>query len=259
MKPKLAEPPLRPGLPAEEVPLPEQHLVSLVAPASFEAEQYRILRHTVEQRHRESGLRTLAITSPTGSDGKTTTSINLGGALAQGRDTRVLLLEADLRRPAILRQLGLKTVGPGLVEAVLDSGLRLGDVVRTLSAYNLDVLPSGKPPLAPYEVLKSPRLGELIRQARESYDYVVIDTPPVVPCPDYRLLEKAVDGTILVVAAHKTPRGLVEAAVSLIDPARMLGLVFNGDSGRGSRYQDHYYTAPAEKRSAPVQWFSRRR
>jgi capsular exopolysaccharide synthesis family protein len=243
----------------DQVPLPEQHLVSLVAPTSFEAEQYRILRHTVEQRHRESGLRTLAITSPSGSEGKTTTSINLGGALAQGRDTRVLLLEADLRRPSILRQLGLKPGGPGLVEAVLDSGLRLSDVVRACSAYNLDVLPSGKPPLAPYEILKSTRLGELLAQARESYDYVVIDTPPVVPCPDYRLLEKAVDGTILVVAAHKTPRGLVDAALSLLDPARVLGLVFNGDSGRGTRYQDHYYSAPAEKRRPPAQWFSRRR
>jgi succinoglycan biosynthesis transport protein ExoP len=259
MKPKLAEPTVRPGPLVDQVPLPEQHLVSLVAPTSFEAEQYRILRHTVEQRHRESGLRTLAITSPSGSEGKTTTSINLGGALAQGRDTRVLLLEADLRRPAILRQLGLKSGGPGLVEAVLDSGLRLSDVVRTCSAYNLDVLPSGKPPLAPYEVLKSPRLHELLGQARDSYDYVIIDTPPVVPCPDYRLLEKSVDGTILVVAAHKTPRGLVDAALSLLDPARVVGLVFNGDSGRGSRYQDHYYSAPAEKRPPPVSWFSRRR
>ena len=207
MKPKLAEPPVRPGPLVDEVPLPDQHLVSLVAPTSFEAEQYRILRHTVEQRHRDSGLRTLAITSPSGSEGKTTTSINLSGALAQGRDTRVLLLEADLRRPAVLRQLGLKPGGPGLVEAVLDSGLRLVDVVRTCSAYNLDVLSSGQPPLAPYEVLKSPRLVELLEQARQTYDYIVIDTPPVVPCPDYRLLEKWVDGTILVVAAHRTPGG----------------------------------------------------
>lgn len=245
---------------AEEVPLPEQHLVSLVAPTSFAAEQYRILRHTVEQRHRESGLCTLAVTSPSGSEGKTTTSINLGGALAQARDARVLLVEADLRRPAILRQLGLGSGGPGLVEAVLDSGLRLSDVVRSCPAYNLDVLPCGKPPLAPYEVLKSSRVRELLDQARESYDYVIIDTPPVVPCPDYRLIEKAIDGTLLVVAAHKTPREMVDAALGLLDPARVLGLVFNGDSGRGSRYEDHYYGQPATgKRRVAVQWFSRRR
>jgi capsular exopolysaccharide synthesis family protein len=243
----------------EHVPLPEQHLVSLVAPTSFEAEQYRILRHTVEQRRRDSGLCVLAVTSPSGSEGKTTTSINLAGALAQSADARVLLLEADLRRPSMLRQLGLSTSGPGLVEAVLDSALRLHDVVRPCPAFNLDVLPCGTPPLAPYEVLKSSHLGELLDQARQQYDYVVVDTPPVVPCPDYRLIEKSVDGTILVVAADRTPRTLVDAALSLLDPARVLGLVFNGDSGRGTRYQDHYYAPPAEKRRAPVQWFSRRK
>jgi len=253
------KPPTRAGSAGDQVPLPEQHLVSLVAPTSFEAEQYRILRHTVEQRHRDSGLRVLAVTSPSGGEGKTTTSINLAGALAQGRDTRVLVLEADLRRPAVLRQLGLKSGGPGLVEAVVDSALRLHDVVRPCPSFNLDVLPCGHPPLAPYEILKSPRLAELLDQARETYDYVVVDTAPVLPCPDYRLLEKSVDGTILVVAAHRTPRGLVDAALGLLDPSRVLGLVFNGDSGRATKYQDHYYAAPAEQRSAPVQWFTRRR
>jgi capsular exopolysaccharide synthesis family protein len=261
MKPKLhggaamsrpAAPPSR-----EEVPVPEAHLVSLVAPTSFEAEQYRILRHAVEQRHRDSGLRTLAVTSPSGGEGKTTTSINLGGALAQGREARVLLLEADLRRPAVLRQLGLHGESPGLVEAVLDAGLCLADVIRPCPTYNLDVLPSGKPPLAPYEVLKSPRLGELFDQARAAYDYVVVDTPPVLPCPDYRLLEKAMDGTVLVVAANRTPRDLVDAALGLLDPTRVLGLVFNGDRAPGRRYQDHYYTRPSHPRPAP--WLSRRR
>jgi capsular exopolysaccharide synthesis family protein len=254
----------RKARPAAQVPLPEQHLVSLVAPTSFEAEQYRILRHTVEQRHRDAGLRVLAVTSPSGSDGKTTTSINVAGALAQARDARVLLLEADLRRPSMLRQLGLDAAGPGLVEAVIDSGVALDDVVRSCPAYNLDVLPCGKPPLAPYEVLKSPRLLALLEQAREAYDYVIVDTPPVVPCPDYRLLEKAVDGTLLVVAADRTPRGLVDAALGLLDPARVLGLVFNGDESRARRYQDQYYAAPAEKRPplpwrTPAHWFSRKR
>jgi capsular exopolysaccharide synthesis family protein len=262
MKPQLrATTPSRPG-PAspERVPLPEPHLVSLVAPTSFEAEQYRILRHAVEQRHRDSGLRVLAVTSPSGAEGKTTTSINLAGALAQAREARVLLVEADLRRPGVLRQLGLSGSGPGLVEAVLDSARRLSDVVRDCPAYNLHLLPCGTPPLAPYEVLKSPRLTELLDEAREAYDYVVIDTPPVVPCPDYRLLEKAVDGTILVVAADRTPRGLVDAALGLLDPARVLGLVFNGDSGRGRRYEDHYYGSPAARPATkPVQWFRRRR
>jgi succinoglycan biosynthesis transport protein ExoP len=234
--------------PREETPLPAPHLVSLVSATSFPAEQYRILRHTVEQRHRDQDVRVVAVTSPGGREGKTSTSINLAGALAQARETRVLLFEADLRRPSILRQLGLSTEGCGLVDAVLDASLGIADVVRSCPDYNLHVLPAGDPPLAPYEVLKSHRMGELLQEARAAYDYIVVDTPPVVPCPDYRLLEKLLDGTVLVVAADKTPRQVVDAAAALIDPAKMLGLVFNGDNGRDTRYQDHYYAAPPAAR-----------
>lgn len=261
MKPKLrsAPAPQTHAGPRAETATPAPHLVSLVAPTSFAAEQYRILRHTIELRQRESGLRVVAVTSPGGGEGKTTTCLNLAGALAQGRDTRVLVFEADLRRPSVLRQLGLPGGGRGLVDAVLDS-LPLADVVRTCADHNLHVVPAGAPPLAPYEVLKSARMGELLQEARAAYDYVVVDTPPVVPCPDYRLLEKHVDGTLLVVAADRTPRQVTDAAEGLVDADKTLGLVFNGDTGRGTRYQDHYYAmeAPTARHRAG-QWFGSRR
>src|SRR5437879_7491708 len=76
----------------------DEHLVSLVSPATFPAEQYRALRHSVEEMRRERGLQVIAVTSPTPGDGKTTTAINLAGALAQAPDLRVLLVEAELRR-----------------------------------------------------------------------------------------------------------------------------------------------------------------
>src|SRR5207302_7946689 len=92
------------------------HFVSLVTPATFEAEQYRALRHMIEELHASSGLAVVAVSSPSVGDGKTTTAINLAGALAQSPDARVLLIDADLRRPSLARHLSLQgSPSPGLV------------------------------------------------------------------------------------------------------------------------------------------------
>src|SRR6266851_3657727 len=84
-----------------------EQLVSLLAPDSFAADQYRGLRHSVERLRKESGLQVLALTSPTPGDGKTITTLNLAGALAQGQDSRVIVVDADLRRPSVAEYLGL--------------------------------------------------------------------------------------------------------------------------------------------------------
>ncbi len=81
----------------------------------------------------------------------------------------------------------------------------------------------------PYELLQSPRLGELLEEARRSYDYVVIDTPPLVSIPDCRAIARCVDGFLVIVAAHRTPRKLVEEALTVVDPAKVIGIVFNCD------------------------------
>src|ERR1044072_1181514 len=85
----------------------DDHLVSLVAPAPFEAEQYRALRHTIEQLHKSRDLSIVAVSSPGVGDGKSTTAVNLAGALAQAQDARVLLVDADLRRPSLSKLLAL--------------------------------------------------------------------------------------------------------------------------------------------------------
>src|SRR5437762_12423060 len=139
----------------------DEHLVSLVSPATFPAEQYRVLRHFVEEMRRERGLQVVAVTSPTPGDGKTTTAINLAGALAQAPDLRVLLVEADLREGSLARRLGLDVnMRPGLVEAILDPNLTLDAVAHADHNLNLSVLTGGRLPSAPYEVLKAPRVGE---------------------------------------------------------------------------------------------------
>jgi capsular exopolysaccharide synthesis family protein len=220
----------------------DEHLVSLVAPASFAAERYRVLRHTVEQLHKEDDVRIVAITSPTVGDGKTTTSINLAGALAQATDARVLVVDADLRRGQVRRDLALNDDGePGLADAILDVTLSIKDVVRRCEDFNLFVLPAGDCPAAPYEALRSPRVGELLQAARLEYDHVIVDTAPLLPVPDTRMIAKWVDGFFMVVAANRTRRRMVEEAQGLIDSAKMLGLVFNGDDCPISSYSSYGY------------------
>jgi capsular exopolysaccharide synthesis family protein len=216
----------------------QDHLVSLLQPRSFGAEQFRALRHIVEQAHRSRNLSVLAVSSPSMGDGKTTTTINLAGALAQTSAVRVLLVDGDLRRPSVARRLGVKTLGrPGLVEAIFDETLSLDDVVYRHPTFNLSVLAAGRGSALPYEALKSPRVGALLDEGRRRYDYVLVDTPPLVPLADCRIIGKWVDAFLVVVAAHKTPRKLVAEALDVLDADRVLGLVFNcDDRAVASRY-----------------------
>jgi capsular exopolysaccharide synthesis family protein len=214
----------------------EEHLVSLLAPSSFEAEQYRALRHTIEQLHRESELSVIAVSSADSGDGKTTTTINLAGALAQAHETRVLVVDGDLRGANLAAHFGVEGTGrPGLVDAILNPNLTLASVIQEYRHLNLSVITAGRGAAAPYEVLKSPRVGELFAEARANFDYVIVDTPPLVSVPDGRLLAKWIDGFLIVVAAHRTPRKLVDVALNLMEGSKVVGLVFNGDDRHVSK------------------------
>lgn len=222
----------------------DSHLVSLVAPGSAEAEQYRRLRVIVERMHQAGGGTAIAVSSPAAGDGKSTTAINLAGALAQDSNADVVLIEADLHQPSgILRDhLALRGEDvPGLVDAVLDPDLSLEALVRRLSVFNLSVLLAGSQAAAPYEVLKAARFGELLAEARRRYDYVILDAPPFVPVADCRLIEPWIDGFLMVVAAHRTPRRALEEAFNLMKPEKSLGLIFNGDDASVSHHYRYGY------------------
>ncbi len=250
-----AEPVTRERPPADSAGGVDDHLVSLVAPAAFEAEQYRALRHAVEQLHKTRDLRIVAVSSPGVGDGKSITTINLAGALAQAPDVRVLLVDADLRRPSVAGLLALGgSDAPGLVNAILDPTVTLEQVARPRPPFNLSVITAGAVPPSPYEVLKSPRLGELLEEARRRYDYVVLDAPPLCPVQDCRVIAHWVDGFLLVVAAHHTPRRLVEEALNVVERSKILGLIFNGDDQPPSSsygYYGYYGGGADANRAAP--------
>jgi capsular exopolysaccharide synthesis family protein len=231
-------------------------LVSFLMPVSLEADQYRTLRQLVERRRSDAACQVVAVTSAAAGEGKTVTALNLAGALAQSSNSRVLVIDADLHRPSVAAYLGLTDRrAPGLAEAILHEEFGLAQAVRRFDSLNVSVLLAGDGKLGPYELLSSPRLEKLLRDARAFYDYVIIDTPPVVPLVDSRLLGRWVDGFIVVVAAHKTPRKLVAEALNLLDPVKVIGMVFNGDDRPLAAHYGYYgYSQPSGGRTS---WWRR--
>ena len=207
----------------------DDHLVSLLEPTSFAAEQYRTVRLAIETLRRERGTRVVGVSSPGRGEGKTMTALNLAGALAQGHDARVVLVEADLRHPAIARALGL-TVTRGLSSYLLDESMTLDAIVQRPPAIAFAVVPAGAVSSMPYELLKSPRLAALLGELRERFDYVLVDTPPAVPFPDVGILRELVDGFVVVVRANRTARETLQETMNVLGRPRTLGLIFNDDA-----------------------------
>ena len=226
---------------------PDDRLVSLVSPATIEAEQYRTLSMMLEQRRHSGLLQAVAVSSPTMGDGKTVTSINLAGALAQSPQARVLLIDADFRKPSVPTQMGLRDGSVlGLRDAILNPNLALKDIVRRLPAYNLSVATVGRAQVMPHEIFKSTRFAELIDEARREFEWIILDTAPLVLAPDCLMMGRSVDGFLMIVAAHKTSRKEVAEALNIIGPSKLLGLVFNNDDGLLESYGYRTYLSVAQ-------------
>ena len=215
-------------------------LVSFTSPGSFAAEQYQGLRLTIERLTKTRGSQVLAITSPAAGEGKTLTAVNLAGALARESDGRVLLIDADLRRPSIATTLGLDS-SPGLTDVLSSDRLELAAVAQPVQPFPLWAVTSGTPGSAIHRLLRSPRLDGLIQRARQDFDVVIVDTPPLLPVFDSAVLSRIVDQMLVVVAANQTPRKLLGEALNLVDPAKVMGIVFNRDDRPLFGYYDEYY------------------
>jgi capsular exopolysaccharide synthesis family protein len=226
----------------DQVPQPplDKNLVTFSEPRSFEAEQYQRLRQQIERLSTTRQLKVIAVTSAVVGDGKTFTALNLAGALAQRKDRKVLVIDADLRRPSVMPRLGL-TADEGLATALQSSNGAYQHYIRLIDGTTVSVLPGEIAPSGTYELLTSSKFAEIIKEVRTKYDYVVVDTPPVLPMADSGLLRDIVDGYLLVVSARSTPRKLVGEALNQLDPAAVIGLVYNRDDRPiFGFYRSHY-------------------
>ena len=223
-----------------------RRLVATHDPTSPASEAYRSLRTNLLYSFVDNPPKAIVLTSPGPQEGKSTTCANLGVMLAQA-DKNVLMLDCDFRKPVLHRFFGMRNF-QGLVD-VLANAHSLQDVWKEPMA-GLKVVPVGPKPLNPAEILGSERLLNLLAEAREEFDYVLIDAPPIGPVTDPAILAVRVDGVFLVLDAQKTRKGALRGSVRSLEAvgANILGTVMNNakyNKGEYYYYDGRYADAPS--------------
>lgn len=203
------------------------------------SEQYRTLRTNIQFSMVTGELKTLVITSSGPGEGKSTTSANLAVVFAKS-GLRVLLVDADLRKPTVAKTFHLSN-HYGLSSFLTDPGSSLERFVQPTEVPDLTILTSGPKPPNPSEMLGSVKMVEAIEKMKESYDLVIFDMPPVVAVTDAQIVASLVDGTILVVREGVSNKASVQKASNLLNivNAHVLGAVYNGAQRKED--QGYYY------------------
>jgi len=212
-------------------------LITISNPRSPIAEAYRTLRTNLEFSNLDKSLRTLLVTSASAEEGKSTTLANLAVTIAQS-GKRVVLVDADLRRPTQHQIFGLKN-NAGLSDMVRDDAMLTQPPLQESGVQNLKVLTSGQLPPNPAEILGSKRMSEILAALLEHADMLLFDAPPLLAVTDAAVLSSKVDGVLLVVSAGKTKRESAKKAQLQLEKinARILGAVVNNvKAEKGAQY-----------------------
>ena len=208
--------------------------IALLQPDSFVAEQFRALRGRIDAIASQRPLRTLAVTSASPGEGKTTSAINLAIVTSLSVGRRVLLVDCDLRRPKVHTSLGL-TPEAGLAEVLTDQ-IGLEQAIVKPEAMGLEILAVRGRPANPSELLSSARMRELIQEVAQRYDRVILDTPAALGLPDAKAVVDLCDGAVVVVRADVTRQEDLQTVVEIVDRRKILGLVLNGAVADQGRY-----------------------
>jgi len=218
----------------------DSRIVTYHDPNAPISEQYRILRTNIQRLTPENPPRVILITSALTQEGKTTTAVNLAVVMAQDLNKKILLCDCDLRKPMIHKLMGIDS-NRGITDilihdADIDSVLHIGKVE------NLAILPCGRKPPNPAELLGSPKMEELLRGLRAKFDYIIIDSPPILAITDAGVISTQVDGVILTVQAWRTQREAVLRSQALLTAvhAKILGFVLTNVEHFIPRYLYHY-------------------
>lgn len=187
-------------------------------------EQYRRLAAVLHDSQAANRTKVVMVASAVAGEGKTLTAANVALTLSNSYRKRVLVIDGDLRRPTMHKVFRIETSG-GLADG-LDPSAERKIVVRQVTP-TLALLPAGRPIADPMASLVSERMRQLIDEAREIFDWVIVDTPPLVLLPDANLLASIVDAALLVVKAESTPYAMVKRAMDALGRSRVLGVVLN--------------------------------
>jgi capsular exopolysaccharide synthesis family protein len=254
---KLPSQSARPLLQIEDAPLvspqisTRARLVAATDPLSLGAEKFRVLATRLDHLRRTRELKSLQVTSAAKDDGKSLTSANLAWTLAGHTSSRVLLIEGDLHRPGLTTLFGLDP-SLGLSHWWSDTEAQILRFVRHLRETNLWLLTAGAPYPQPSEILRSPRLTNVFAQLVQAFDWIIVDSPPMLPLVDANLWSRLLDGILLIVREGATPVNAIKKGLQGLDNPKVVGVVLNetSDFDQIGEYK-HYYTARKDWKVAP--------
>ena len=232
---------------------PQSNLVCITEEESLAAEKFRFLGVRLRHLQQKHPLQRVVVTSSMAEEGKSTVAANLACALAKRHAQKTLLLEGDLRRPTLAQQFGLGKI-PGLSE------LLQGEPAPALNIYQLEslgfwIMPAGSPPRNPMELLQSGKLSLLMQQLAGWFDWIVIDSPPLLPLADTSVWMRLADAVLLVTRPGQTAKRQLQRALEVVEQSKLLGALVNGsrEAALGDYY--HYYagkTAGAQAAGQPT-------
>jgi capsular exopolysaccharide synthesis family protein len=218
---------------------PENRLVYYAEPRSPAADRFRLLRMRLKTFWNAGKLKKLLITGPLAHDGKSTIVLNLATALAERGKRTVLVVEADLHNSSLARTLRIKPWA-GLADCLADDTTSPLSAIRRIEPFGWYLLPAGEPRKNATELLQTPVFGHILEQLSPCFDWILIDSPPVIPLTDSLSLQQHADACLLVVKAGQTPREAVEKTIELLGKKNILGIVLNGVEARDHLYYQYY-------------------
>lgn len=219
----------------------ESRLVCVADSASPAAEAFRYLGVRLRNLRRDRPLKKVLITSTIPQEGKSMVSANLACTLAQKKQQKTLLLEGDVRRPSLSELFGLGR-DPGICEW-LQSDRSLKASIYRLEGPDLWILPAGFAPSHPLELLQSGRLPAMMDQLSSWFDWIVIDSPPLMPLADTSVWARLADGILLVTCQGTTQKRQLKRGLEALEPNKLIGALLNCSSGADD--SGYYYRSPA--------------
>ena len=227
----------------------ESRVVMYNEPRSPGADRFRWAGIRLRSLQAAKGVKTLLITSPLPGDGKSTVALNLATALSEQGTRPVLLLEADVYRPTLVKKLGLKPWA-GLTECH-----KLGrdpiQAIRRIDPLGFYMLPAGEPREGDLRSILSSGIATLLREALSSsfFSWILVDSPPTIPVSEILILKGHSDGTLLVARAGATPRQAIEESARNLGRDHVVGIILNGVEGLNRTYSRYYGYGKSELRS----------
>ena len=220
----------------------DSHLVCLTDREDPAAEAVRLLGVRLRALRRTRSLKKVLITSTIPREGKSTIAANLACALGHGAEEKVLLVEGDVRLPALLSMFGVQKV-PGLCDSLREDHNLLRNIYH-LEEARIWILPAGIVSGNPLEFLQSQKLPQLMDRLSEIFDWIIIDSPPVLPLADTSIWMRLADGILLVTRQGVTEKHQLQKGLAVLEPQKMLGALLN--STIASAYSGYYYRSPQD-------------